>query len=227
MDLFSFIVKVIEVLRDFLIFWSPVKYTLVRDGYQAVKFSFGKAGSPLNVGIHWGTSGETFEKIEVLKIKSNVNQCDSFTKDRIPIRVYGNYTYDIIDASKFLTKSQDAHWLLVEIVEQEIFTWFATQSFDECHKGVIEQKICDELKDSINKQCEKFDLGIKVSFVRISDWQVLDTAMLRCLALEPMLESLNQYEAPNPYLVALVVGSQPVLTLNNSESEVTEETQDI
>lgn len=211
MEFFNLIVRLIEVLRDFLILWSPIKYTVVQEGHLGVRFTFGKPGHSLGAGIHFATSGQYFESISARRIKSEVNQCENFTKDRIPVKVYGNYTYDIKDAAKYLTNSQDSDWLLVEIVEQEIFSWFASKSFEECHEKVISGEITEELRLTINEKCVDFGLGIEVAFVRISDWQVSDQALLRCLALEPMLEILNQYEGPAASLVGLVAGNQPII----------------
>jgi len=223
MELFSLIVRLIEFLKDFLVLWSPAKYTIVQEGWGGVRFTFGKPGPTLESGLHWATCGQTFETVEVKKIKSNVNECDNFTFDKVPVRVYGNYTYDILDVAKYLTRSQDSDWLLVEIVEQEIFKWFSKKTFDEAHAAVVDESITKELKENINKWCAEFGLGIDVVFVRISDWKVVDSAMQRALALETIVTQIQEYDSPDPYIVGLLVGSQPVIDLSGSEPTAYEE----
>lgn len=223
MEIFNLIVQLIELIKSFLVFWSPVKYTVIQEGWGGVRFTFGKPGPTLGSGLHWATCGQTFETLETRKIKSNVNQCDNFTHDKVPIRVYGNYTYDIVDVAKFLTQSQDSHWLLVEIAEQEIFSWFSKRSFKECHDAVVDESVTAQLKESINKRCAEFGLGIDVLFVRISDWKIVDPAMQRALALETLVEQINEYDSPDPYIVGLVVGGQPVIDLVNGNSDSYEE----
>lgn len=219
MQFFTLIFELIKALWDWICLLSPIKFTIVHEGYGGVKYSWGKVKKNAHDGVNWGGFGSSFSIFEVRLCKSQLDDAVScFTKDAIPFEIFAVYTYDVIDAGKYMVNSEDTEWLLSDIVETRIReivekTEFLTLLQDS-------DKINKKLLKFTQKDADEFNLGIKMRRARLNHIKCTDAVLLRTKSIDRVMDYLNTLPwEQQKNATAIIAAAAPVQPLEDTEFE--------
>lgn len=218
MQLFTLIFEVIKSIWGWIYLFSPLKMKIVHEGEGGVKYAWGKVKRNLKVGCNWGGMGSTFQSFGVRLCKAEIDDAIScFSKDAIPLEIFAVFTYDIIDAAKFSTNSEDAEWLLAELVETRVKEVVGKSEF-----LILLDKsdsINNKLLRQVQKDADSLDIGLKIRRARLNYIKCTDPVLLRSQKINHVLDGLASLDLENKKIAAAIISAAaPIQEINKIES---------
>ena len=217
-EIFDIIVRIVQFCWTWLLWLSPLKLLIVRQGELGVRMTFGQPGPSLGPGVHAATTFQTFDSRQAKLCKVHIDDIEFVFKDRVPVLLGAVLTYDITDMGAFLCNSEESEWLLSEIVEAEIRANLSEITFDEYHDNLKSME--RDAKKAAQRQISAFELGARLTYVRFNRIIVKDEAAGRALFIDRLVEALNRIpeelraEPAIGPMVALVAGAMPMNPLS-------------
>lgn len=227
-EFLQYIMEIIRASWGWISYFSPIKLTIIHQGEIGCRRTWGKPGpnltheGPLR-GFHFATTGQELQSTQSLNCKIDLGEICVPLKDRVPVQVEAAMTYDVTDAGHWFCNSEDAEWLMSEIQEAELRNALMNTDYEKLaeHMETVEAQALEEAQ----KKISELKLGGNIRYLRIKKLVVTEASAQAALYIDKLTGALGKIpqelrdDAAFSAMVALIVGAQPVNTLESNGYE--------
>ena len=206
-ELFTRLMAAIENLLIYPLIWLfPIKWTTIMPGSSAIRFTFGIPGVDLCPGIHFGTTGQTFQKEHVNTRLALAESMYVLTEDGVSLRIRGVTIYKITSLVKYITVTEDSDTFVSEACEAAIKQAVSLVPFEDFVKD--SSSVEEAVSRRISEICK--ELGIQIKRYRFQDIELTD----------PIGRALSSVIAMGPYLTVSAINMTELIKNKTDSSHI-------
>lgn len=188
LELLSTILSLVQdVLINPCIWLFPFKWIIVEPGEAGLRYTSGRPGPMLAVGVHFGTSTQLLLKDHTHTRIAPTNAVIVLTKDGIPLQVDAVVTYGIPDLANWYATAEEPEIHLSAVAEAAIRAAISDRSFLQIVEGTI------DLETEVRKQIAEAvsGCGIKIKKTRLQNVKLRPDYVRMGERIVPVLDMLN------------------------------------
>jgi regulator of protease activity HflC (stomatin/prohibitin superfamily) len=214
-DLARLIVEVLSAVWGWVVFFSPIKVTVIEDGNRGARKSFGRFHkATLGPGTYLATSFQGIESGAALACQASPNgRVEAFTKEGVPVDVWAIAPYDVIDYPAN-ARLNDAEELATQVLEAAIVDVFARRTIRQAIGPTASLR--SAVKKAMQRRADELALGVTVTGIEITGRKVAEPAVLRALNLGTIETAIGEGGLVAAEATAILAGAIPIVTAEES-----------
>ncbi len=161
--------QILSLIQDVLIsptIWLfPLKWIIVEPGESALRYTCGRPGPMLGVGVHLGTTTQLLVKEHVVRRVAPTDAVIVLTRDGVPLQVDAVVTYGIPNLAEWFGSAEEPEVHLSAVAEAAIRSVVSALSFPQVVEG------SSDLEADVRKQVAEAisGCGIKIKRTRLQN----------------------------------------------------------
>ena len=185
LELLSQILGLIQdVLINPTIWLFPLKWIIVEPGESALRYTCGKPGKELDVGLHFATSTQVLIKEHVHTRIAPTDPVTVLTKDGTPLQADAVVTYSIPNLVNFFATAEDPEQHLAAVAEAAIRAAMSSRTFLEIvsDSSTLETEARKQTAEAVS------GCGIKIRRTRFQNIEQLPDYVRMADKVQPVID---------------------------------------
>lgn len=180
--------QILSLIQDILItpaIWlSPLKWIIVEPGECALRYTCGKPGQQLGVGVHLGTATQLLLKEHVHTRIAPTDAVTVLTRDGTPLKADAVVTYSIPHLANFFATAEDPDAHLAAVAEAAVRAAVSSRTFQEIvsNLSAIETELRKQIAEDVS------GCGIKIKRARFQNLKQLPDYVRMAEKVLPVLD---------------------------------------